>query len=64
MITRDPPFQKIKKFFSFLSNIPHLHICGQFSWHIVVNPMHLICPKAKENENIGFSNGLAPGKAH
>ena len=58
------PFQKIKKFFSVFSNIPHLHICGQFSWHIVVSPMHFIYSKAKENENIGFSNGLAPGKAH
>ena len=53
-----------KKFFSLLSNIPHLHICGQFSWHFVVSPMHFICPKAKENENIGFSNGLASGQAY
>ena len=59
-----PLSKKIKKFFSLLSNIPHLHICGQFSWHIVVSPMHFICFKAKKNKNIGFSNGLAPGKAH
>ena len=59
-----PLSKRSKSSFLFLSNIPHLHICGQFSWHIVVSPMHFICSKAKENENIGFSNGLAPGKAY
>ena len=49
---------------SFLSNIPHLHICGQFSWHFVVSPMHFICYEAKENENIGYNNGPTSVQAH
>ena len=62
--TRDPLIQKVKKFFPLLSNIPYLHICRQFSWHYVANPMHFNCNKAKENENIGLSNGHTSGQTH
>ena len=53
-----------KKFFPLFSNIPHIHICRQFSWHYVANPMHFICNKAKENEDTSFSNGLTSGQTH
>ena len=62
--TRDPLIQEIKKFFPVLSNIPHIHICRQFSRHYVANPMHFLCNQAKENENIGLCNGIAPDQAH
>ena len=57
-----PPFQKIKKFFSFLSNIPHLHICGQFSWHFVVSPMHFFCYEQRKMKTLVTTMALHQAK--
>ena len=61
----ETPLSKRSKSSFLFSAIFHIYIfAGQFSWHFVVNPMHFICYEAKENENTGFSNGLASGQAH
>ena len=62
--TRDPLIQKVKKFFPVLSNIPHIHICRQFSRHYVADSMHIICNKAKENKNTGLCNGIASDQTY
>ena len=61
--TRDPLIQKVKKFFPLLSNIPYIHICRQFSWHYVANPMHFICNKAKEMKTLVSAMALHQAKS-
>ena len=61
----ETPLSKRSKSSFLFSAIFHIYIfVGSFSWHYVANPMHFNCNKAKENENIGLSNGHTSGQTH